>query len=845
MSKYQPPTKKKVTKQTVPQQSKKQEQQQEQLYIETILDPTQESIISLIQEYLVRYQLLNTLDTLSKELASGQMGAETYHLDSELLEYFDKGQYEMFFMLWNKYLPYNLRMKDDDAKKLEFYIQIYFLIYEIHPKTGKKGGVISKAALHYFKTYLDTKGQELSKTTEFLPYYALPYVQRPQEHQTYKHLFQNQWILETKGKLVRLTHELLNREQLTVMEQMYQNFTDEPKKVNLTSSNQNYTTNLGMNNQELLAVIQDYNLKYNQMQKKFRDYIEQSKQTMIEAQQKWFQLNKEVTDIANQLNKMLEDSRKGNQVPQNQLDEQLKKLAKLSQFFSTSVEEIISQSQDISMYDKVSIFENDLSISPIPQHSQQLHFNFNQPQIPYVQLNYSKIKSVFQDSSSDPGFICRILQALRFRITTAKGARVRREILIQYAQFDILGCTPGNTAVLQRLLVDAPNSVKEYTLRLTNAMASDYQGRSYLMASFTLIKTLIDILKKEKDDSLVRRNALGALQKLSLRRRPQVVMIENDVIKWIVKTLENEKESLSEYSYEYATALFMNLSMRDQGKQKCVEFKRDVLKVLNELLEHDNMQVRTFVNGTLYSLFSISQMREQAQALGMKERLVLLMQNSDDRFIKQIQYILEQINKIGPDELEPDEDNDVDDIDDIDDSEDTIEEEDAEDALKAKDGELVGEELLNAHFSLSHQEAIQQNTMTRSIIMQENQNKKAMTPKSSQQQPFRPTTPVISASQLQKSQLPSEMKPRPKLARTPVGQDRPTVNFEQSEQQFQQQQQSMKSSQQNNNSQQRQPIPEIKPAIEAPLEQPSYERNDEYKNAFQHKPKIPRTPPQK
>ena len=58
--------------------------------------------------------------------------------------------------------------------------------------------------------------------------------------------------------------------------------------------------------------------------------------------------------------------------------------------------------------------------------------------------------------------------------------------------------------------------------------------------------------------------------------------------------------------------------------------------------------------------------------------------------------------KVGPDELEPDEDNDVDDIDDIDDSEDTIEEEDAEDALKAKDGELVGEDLLNAHFSLSH-----------------------------------------------------------------------------------------------------------------------------------------------
>lgn len=39
-------------------------------------------------------------------------------------------------------------------------------------------------------------------------------------------------------------------------------------------------------------------------------------------------------------------------------------------------------------------------------------------------------------------------------------------------------------------------------------------------------------------------------------------MIENDVIKWIVKTLKDEKDTLSEYSYEYATALFMNLSMR-------------------------------------------------------------------------------------------------------------------------------------------------------------------------------------------------------------------------------------------------------------------------------------------
>lgn len=46
---------------------------------------------------------------------------------------------------------------------------------------------------------------------------------------------------------------------------------------------------------------------------------------------------------------------------------------------------------------------------------------------------------------------------------------------------------------------------------MINAIASDYCGRSYLMNSFQLIKILIDILKSEKQDTISRRNSLGAL----------------------------------------------------------------------------------------------------------------------------------------------------------------------------------------------------------------------------------------------------------------------------------------------------------------------------------------------
>jgi hypothetical protein len=48
-------------------------------------------------------------------------------------------------------------------------------------------------------------------------------------------------------------------------------------------------------------------------------------------------------------------------------------------------------------------------------------------------------------------------------------------------------------------------------------------------------------------------------------------MIQLDLIKWISQVLRNESDQLTDYSIEYATALLMNLSLRDAGKDKCEE----------------------------------------------------------------------------------------------------------------------------------------------------------------------------------------------------------------------------------------------------------------------------------
>ena len=43
--------------------------------------------------------------------------------------------------------------------------------------------------MNNFKSYIETRGAVLSQTTEFLPFYALPFVPNPKMHPSYKELF--------------------------------------------------------------------------------------------------------------------------------------------------------------------------------------------------------------------------------------------------------------------------------------------------------------------------------------------------------------------------------------------------------------------------------------------------------------------------------------------------------------------------------------------------------------------------------------------------------------------------------------------------------------------------------
>lgn len=97
------------------------------------------------------------------------------------------------------------------CQKLEFYLHIYFAIFPVHPNNPQGVGNEKelRKELLAFKSFLDTKGAELSKTSEFLQYYALPYVSNPLDHPIFKGLCSKKWGNDLRSKLKTYLQENL------------------------------------------------------------------------------------------------------------------------------------------------------------------------------------------------------------------------------------------------------------------------------------------------------------------------------------------------------------------------------------------------------------------------------------------------------------------------------------------------------------------------------------------------------------------------------------------------------------------------------------------------------------
>uniref|UniRef100_A0A8D0B320 LisH domain-containing protein ARMC9 n=1 Tax=Sander lucioperca TaxID=283035 RepID=A0A8D0B320_SANLU len=324
-----------------------------------------------------------------------------------------------------------------------------------------------------------------------------------------------------------------------------------------------------------------------------------------------------------------------------------------------------------------------LRASIAPQRSKEV------PMLP--SLDYEKLKKDLVEGSDRLRSL--LLQALRWRLTRSLPGEQRDTVLQAFISNDLLERYSTKQKTVLHLMRSKNEITRQYMARLINAFASFAEGRVYLSQIPILLKLLTEALRTEEKDSLSRENVLVALQKLSLRRSQQTAMIADNLIGWLVDELQ-DSDCLSDYTLEYSAALLMNLCLRTKGKRKCAETAKHVLKVLTDLLGHENHEIRPYVNGALYSILCIPSVRQEAKEMSVEEILRCYSKEENPDLNRQIEFIIKQLNSADEEGPESDDEEEEDDND-----EDLMETDlDIEEVLQPQPRELSGESLLTTEY---------------------------------------------------------------------------------------------------------------------------------------------------
>lgn len=131
------------------------------------------------------------------EEISRQRSESQSEFNRDLVNSLTTGDCQRFRVLWNSKWS---APPDQNAQHLIFLCEVFFAVFPLHPANRVKFGDINDS-LKRFKDFLDSHTSDLSQSTEFLPYYALPYIPNPADHPSFKHIFTIDWFNQLKKRL--------------------------------------------------------------------------------------------------------------------------------------------------------------------------------------------------------------------------------------------------------------------------------------------------------------------------------------------------------------------------------------------------------------------------------------------------------------------------------------------------------------------------------------------------------------------------------------------------------------------------------------------------------------------
>eukprot|EP00117_Sycon_ciliatum_P015117 scpid50044/ scgid15102/ LisH domain-containing protein ARMC9; Melanoma/melanocyte-specific tumor antigen KU-MEL-1; NS21 len=585
--------------------------------------------IGVVREYFLHQGKESILAALDAEY--GREGRPSNQDYKEFVSLLNGGNGKAFFALWEKKIPSAILEKDRTCRHLECSCQLHFAVYH-HRHGNDPQGSLCRAAMELFSNYLANRGRSMAEFDDFQPFFALPYVPDPRRHKPYEDLFTDRWVTDLQARVGAFLKSALRPVQVPVLLKL------------LSGGAAAATADVPVANG---AELEKLRMQMQECEERALLYIRRCTDAQTDYQS--------LLSIAMDLVEALQQTVSGNPVTADQIQLLCSRLFKANATMDSS--------RPIAAVDVLQSTLTDMKLQTEPHHSQIR-----------PSLDYDKIKEQLPKLSHKDAAL--LFQALRLRLTQSSTSDQRNHVVRAYIEADILGCTKSGKfqEYIHRTLQSSKVELQESAVRLLNAFASIAAGRRYLSRHPSLVEILHSVLEKSDSESATTYCLVAALQKLSLLKSLQTRMIKCDMIKWLMNALA-DVDSMSEPTLHYTSALMMNLCLRTAGKLYCITDSHQILSVLSDQMEGDDLLIRSYINGSLYSLLTVPQIREQAREMGLGAFIEELQKTSPPHMASQLGYIINQLssddgmmdtNAESGDEEEEEEEDEVDNLDDID-----------------------------------------------------------------------------------------------------------------------------------------------------------------------------------
>lgn len=208
---------------------------------------------------------------------------------------------------------------------------------------------------------------------------------------------------------------------------------------------------------------------------------------MLDSQNKWFSITRELTSGSRMLLDMIIKSNHTSLVKDRKFIRLKKRIQRYERFVKKQLDDLLSQSQDISIFDKPSVNElssYSVSVTPtITQRNMTTFVSLDQ----FIPINYA---TLLRDFKKMPGDMkVKILQGFSWRILKSKDKTIRRQTIIGLLVNDLLGVMNGD---IMDLLLDKQLMI--HVLELFALITEDSYGYRVLFRNGGLYKQLVNLI---------------------------------------------------------------------------------------------------------------------------------------------------------------------------------------------------------------------------------------------------------------------------------------------------------------------------------------------------------------